>query len=358
MAPLSWRQHTLIQALLSRGPLKEHHFHSIFADVTGKTIDSHQQLFNDYLRKINMELSYVQFELRACRNQYDGCVYYGVINTVSDEQSKLGTKYTVPQIAFYKAIIEAIVQDSSAQGAIGNIEALNLRLENQLQASTSQAPVPAALKNFSMSQKDKALQEFVQDQWLCDTADGKIGLGVRSFLDLRSWFHNNEVPPCDVCNEAGIKADLCPNDNCNVRIHKYCLKAKFSSRNEKVCPGCGTQWPYIMAKVEVVEEEDTDVNQPPPEPLAQKRSKRSRIFEEGGSSSQAGGSNGSSQVHSSSRKRLRNSQNTEDEELTGPSQSQPMTQATYRAKVEALEDLDEDNAGPSEVPRKSTRLNR
>ena len=76
---------------------------------------------------------------------------------------------------------------------------------SQLQASSSQAPVPTALKNFSMSQKDKALQEFVQDQWLCDTADGKIGLGVRSFLDLRSWFHNNEVPPCDVCNEAGIK---------------------------------------------------------------------------------------------------------------------------------------------------------
>ncbi|PWA35500.1 Non-structural maintenance of chromosomes element 1 [Artemisia annua] len=352
MAPLSWRQHTLIQALLSRGPLKEHDFLSIFADVTGKSKDSHQQLFNDYLRKINMELSYVQFELRACRNQYDGCVYYGVINTVSDEQSKLGTKYTVPQIAFYKAIIEAIVQDSSAQGAISNIEALNLRLENQ--ALSSQAPVPTALKNFSMSQKDKALQEFVQDQWLCDTTDGKIGLGVRSFLDLRSWFHNNEVPPCDVCNEAGIKADLCPNDSCNVRIHQYCLKAKFSSRNEKVCPGCGTQWPYFMTKAEAVEEEDTDINQPPPEPLVQKRSKRSRVFEENGSNSQEGGSNGSSQVHSSSRKRPRSSQNT-DEESTGPSQSQPMTQAARRAKVEALEDLDEDNAGPSQVTRRATR---
>lgn len=52
-----------------------------------------------------MGLSYVQFELRACRNQYDGCVYYGVINTVADEQSKLGTKYTLPQIAFYKGIV-------------------------------------------------------------------------------------------------------------------------------------------------------------------------------------------------------------------------------------------------------------
>lgn len=64
-----------------------------------------QSMFNEYLRKINEELAYVQFELRACRNQYDGKVYYGVVNNVSDEQSKLGTKYSVPQIAFYKGVV-------------------------------------------------------------------------------------------------------------------------------------------------------------------------------------------------------------------------------------------------------------
>lgn len=66
---------------------------------------SAQPLFNEYLRKINKELAYVQFELRACRNQYNGKVYYGVVNNVADEQSKLGTKYSVPQIAFYKAVV-------------------------------------------------------------------------------------------------------------------------------------------------------------------------------------------------------------------------------------------------------------
>lgn len=66
---------------------------------------THQQLFNDYLLKINKELSFVQMELRACRNQYDGNVFYGVVNNVADEQSKLGTRYTVPQIAFYKGIV-------------------------------------------------------------------------------------------------------------------------------------------------------------------------------------------------------------------------------------------------------------
>lgn len=105
MPELSWRHHTLIQALLSRGPLKEEEFHTIFTGITGKNPETHQQMFNDYLLKINTELSYVQFELRGCRNQYDGKVYYGVVNNVADEQSKLGTKYTIPQIAFYKGVV-------------------------------------------------------------------------------------------------------------------------------------------------------------------------------------------------------------------------------------------------------------
>lgn len=356
MPPLSklcWRHHTLIQALLSRGPLKEKEFQSIFFDVTGKRVDSHQQLFNEYLRNINMELSYVQFELRACRNQYNGGVYYGVINNVADEQSKLGTRYTVPQIAFYKGIIEAIVQDATAQGTISNIAALNVRLENQ-GASTQ---VPTAFKNFSMSQKEKSLQEFVQDQWLCATSDGKIGLGVRSFLDLRSWFHNNEVPTCDVCNEAGIKADLCPNESCTVRIHEYCLKAKFSqSRIDKVCPGCGTQWPYVVAKTEAVEEEDADVHKPP---LVRKRR---RIVEEEDESRPPSEPLG--------RRNLRSSRDGQEDESDGPSQVQPSSDPSSRRvrkiedeepigqrrkKVQTSKDGSGSGSGPSQETRRSTR---
>lgn len=65
--------------------------------------------------------------------------------------------------------------------------------------------IPAAFRNFSMSQKEKTLEEFVQDKWLCRTPDGKIGLGVRSFLDLRSWFRTTDIPSCEACNEAVVK---------------------------------------------------------------------------------------------------------------------------------------------------------
>ncbi|XP_068663448.1 uncharacterized protein [Aristolochia californica] len=247
MPDLNWKHHTLVQALLSRGPLQEKEFFSIFSAVTGKRADAHQQLFNEQLGQINRALAYVQFELRGCRNQYDGKVYYGVVNNVADEQSKLGTKYTAVQIAFYKAVLEAIVQDGTALGCISNIEALNLNLENQIGQGSQDGPfhIPSTFRNLTMSQKEKTLEDLIRDQWLCLTSNGNIGLGVRSFLDLRSWFRSNDVPLCDVCNEAGVKADICSNGDCAVRIHDYCLKKKFSQKRvQRICPGCKAEWKY------------------------------------------------------------------------------------------------------------------
>jgi hypothetical protein len=128
---------------------------------------THQQLFNDTLLKLNKELAYLQFELRACMNQYDGMVYYGVVNNIADEESKLGTKYSVPQVAYYKGLVcdsllcivqsdamyavstflcahvklyhqwflwqlEAVLQGAGNDGTITSIDALNVRLDNQV----------------------------------------------------------------------------------------------------------------------------------------------------------------------------------------------------------------------------------
>ncbi|KAK4441511.1 hypothetical protein Salat_0486000 [Sesamum alatum] len=297
MAPLSWRHHALIQSLLSRGPLEEDDFRSIFSQLTGKTSGSQQQLFNEYLRKINAELSYVQFELRACRNQYDGNVYYGVVNNVSDDQSKLGTKYTVPQIAFYKGIVEAIIQDVEAGGCISSTDALNIRLESQVHAATDSqsqggaTQVPPAFKNFSMSQKEKTLEQLVKDQWLCTMPDGKIGVGVRSFLDLRSWFRTNDVPACEVCNEAAVKAQLCQNEACNVRLHAYCLKKKFSQqRVGRVCPGCGTQWHISTVKAEATEDDDPSITSQDPHRSEPSMKRRRKSYQEANSDVAGSGS--------------------------------------------------------------------
>jgi hypothetical protein len=44
---------------------------------------THQQLLNNTLLKIKKDLAYLQLELRACVNQHDGMVYYGVVNNIS-----------------------------------------------------------------------------------------------------------------------------------------------------------------------------------------------------------------------------------------------------------------------------------
>jgi non-structural maintenance of chromosomes element 1 len=73
------------------------------------------------------------------------------------------------------------------------------------QASQDGAKLPTIFKLFNISQKEKTLQELIQDKWLCQTSSDQIGLGIRSFFDLRGWFRTNEVPSCDVCNETGVK---------------------------------------------------------------------------------------------------------------------------------------------------------
>ncbi|KAF6147765.1 hypothetical protein GIB67_006738 [Kingdonia uniflora] len=127
------------------------------------------------------------------------------------------------------------------------------------QSQGESSNIPAAFRNFSISQKEKTLDELVRDRWLCSPSDGRIGLGVRSFFDLRSWFRNNDVPSCDICNEAAVKAELCQNESCAVRIHSYCLKKKFAQRKVKrVCPGCDTQWSFPVTGSEGAEEEEGD----------------------------------------------------------------------------------------------------
>lgn len=254
MAILDSRHHALIQALLARGPLHEKEVKFLFKTVCENNADVSEGSFHKCIGRINEGLDFVQLEARAGRNQYDGEIYYGVVNKVADEHAKLGTQYSLPQIAFFKAVIEAILQDQSGKGQILNIEALNIRLDTQVKQESQGDPgqVPLAFKQFSMAQKDKTLEDLVKNRWLCATEEGKIGLGIRSFLELRSLFKNLDVPFCDVCNEAGIKAELCQNEECSVRMHDYCLKRRFQHPQvARVCPSCGAKWECSGLNTEV-----------------------------------------------------------------------------------------------------------
>ncbi|GAB2211716.1 hypothetical protein Droror1_Dr00025049 [Drosera rotundifolia] len=59
------------------------------------------------------------------------------------------------------------------------------------------------------------------------------------------------------------EAEVCPNDSCGIRIHKYCLVKKYSlAKVDKVCPGCSSPWPYEATKAEILEYLD-EPHEPP-----------------------------------------------------------------------------------------------
>uniref|UniRef100_A0ACD5YI15 Uncharacterized protein n=1 Tax=Avena sativa TaxID=4498 RepID=A0ACD5YI15_AVESA len=335
MAPLTWRHHTLLQALLSRGPLPERDFHDLFTAMSGKNPANDKQLFSDTLGKINKELGYLHFDLRACINQYDGTVYYGVVNTIADEESKLGSKYSVPQIAFYKGLLEAIVQEGGNDGSISSIDALNVRIDNQVviadNTQDSQSRLPSSITNFLFSQKEKTLSDLIQDRWLAHTSAGKIGLGIRSFLDLRSWFHGNDIPSCVVCNEAGIKASTCPSEACSVRIHNYCLKKKFSQRKApRACPGCATEWPRQEGEDDAGEDgnDPGEGQEAPTAPSAERSSRRKR--------------------------KAVKAERVEEAEEAGPSTAVPR-RSSRSAKAEAAESAREASSSGAPQPARSSK---
>jgi len=65
---------------------------------------------------VNRELDYVSMEVRGSKNQYDGKLYYGLVNKLANEEAKLGTRLTHPQLTFFKAIVSGEApEDQEAQ---------------------------------------------------------------------------------------------------------------------------------------------------------------------------------------------------------------------------------------------------
>ncbi|KAL2629541.1 hypothetical protein R1flu_014227 [Riccia fluitans] len=254
---LNANHHTVLQAIMSRGPLTECKTHEMYKKLFRVTsLDG----FNSILGEINKHLEFVDMEVKKVTDQNDGKVYFGIINKLASQQAKLGTRYSTAQISFFKAVMEAIVVESAGEGYIQSSRALNLKPAeaiqvNATQASGSQVGVPVKM---TMTAKEEALELLIKDQWLSRTDEGGVSLGTRSYLELRGLFRNLEVPFCEVCNEAAIKAQLCRNDSCSTRMHAYCSVKKFRGRQARVCSRCQTQWMAASADDGLAENDHED----------------------------------------------------------------------------------------------------
>ncbi|XP_024542587.1 non-structural maintenance of chromosomes element 1 homolog [Selaginella moellendorffii] len=238
---LDSRHHAFIQSLLARGPQPAVDCKKMFQKLFDARPGEVEENFFDFLKVYNKHLDFFQLEIRGSTNQHDGTQYYGVVNKLASEPAKLATQYSAAQIAYFKALVEAIVQEPS--GELSSIDALNLREDQTRDSQEASSSQSVSLPKLSLAQRDKVLGDLAADKWLYRTEDGGVSLGIKSFLELRSVFMNLEVPFCDVCNEAAIKAMRCQNEDCSARMHSYCAKTKFQRPEiPRSCASCGSEW--------------------------------------------------------------------------------------------------------------------
>ncbi|KAJ8906954.1 hypothetical protein NDN08_003437 [Rhodosorus marinus] len=183
----------LYESLHENNPLQE-----------GETIDHR-------IADMNRLLDFAHVELRKAAAPPDNKVYWGVVNSLDDELSKLMTKYSPEDVAIFFAIAKNILAEDSADADISFNDARNIGVEiadaeneeNPRKASESKSQ---HLRLLQPQAVQESLSKLTSDGWLridLHSEQRRVSLGVRSFLELpevREMFSRNLVanrPPED-----------------------------------------------------------------------------------------------------------------------------------------------------------------
>ncbi|EDQ89262.1 uncharacterized protein MONBRDRAFT_25520 [Monosiga brevicollis MX1] len=184
------------------------------------------------------------------------CLCVLQVNVVEDEQSKLGTHYDKPTIQFLNAVLEEML--SSVEGAISHSAAL--------ESITSMKD-----RNLTHGEGDRCLKRFIADGWLTFVRELEAyTLGPRGQLELLPMLQRrfeDRIQPCFICKHFIAFGQNCGNEECDCRVHVYCLckyansvavdgssgvlgtlipRTHFNTSSEVKCPSCSEAWPHDL----------------------------------------------------------------------------------------------------------------
>lgn len=150
--------------------------------------------------------------------------YFVFYNMVDNHLTRLAKIYSEDELEYFKLVISAIVL--SPEGLVSKNSALNLR--NDLTERNIAITATAA---------ENLLTRWTKDKFLNETSVHKIGLGVKSLVELavylREYFPHNIVD-CDLCKNVCVRGVDC--SHLGVKLHRRCAQKYFSTI--KNCPEC------------------------------------------------------------------------------------------------------------------------
>lgn len=109
-------------------------------------------------------------------------------------------------------------------------------------------------KGVTNEQAEKTLNGLVAEGWFERSKEGWYTLSPRALLELQTWLvneYNDEdtegddwqrIKFCEACKGIVTVGRRCAELDCNVRLHDICQEAFLSSRPNRNCPRCETEW--------------------------------------------------------------------------------------------------------------------
>ncbi|GAA5860008.1 hypothetical protein JCM8547_003056 [Rhodosporidiobolus lusitaniae] len=240
-------RHLFIQTLMARKQILSEMAKELYSEcVRLCKVDSPKQ-FETFIAELEPGLSLCGLDIKLARNQETGESSYVLVNTISDDPSKLATEYKAEEVAFFKAIVEKIMTAKKLSYSITQMEALR-----------------CAKQPLSKTHAGKVLKSFLARGWLSLHSSGRLVLSSRTLVELENYLadtfghddeedddpHDRAIAHCNFCSKLVASGYACPNEDCGIRLHTYCVAQQVTNDTGGRCPdrlqpkyNCQQVWP-------------------------------------------------------------------------------------------------------------------
>ncbi|BGP68793.1 hypothetical protein NBRC10513v2_002128 [Rhodotorula toruloides] len=186
---------------------------------------------NTFIAKMEPGLALCGLDIKTTRDQESGQGMLVLVNTMQDEPAKLATEYRAEEIAFFKSIVERIMLAPKLSYSVTQTDVIRLAKQPVTKAGAIQL-----------------LKSFLAKGWLSLHESGRIVLSPRSLVELAPYLReqfdqeedeaedarNRTVVDCNLCMGIVTSGYACPNEDCGVRLHTFCVAQRLGNNGR--CP--------------------------------------------------------------------------------------------------------------------------
>ncbi|BGP55455.1 hypothetical protein JCM8202_003538 [Rhodotorula sphaerocarpa] len=229
-------RHLFLQTLMSRKVVPLDAARELYRHCCRLCKVPQPETFETFVLRLEPGMSLCGLDIKQTRDQVSGTSYVAIVNTIEDDVAKMATDYKAEEIAFFRAVVDKIMTARQLAYSTTQTEAVRC----------AKAPVTKAMAI-------QLLKSFLAKGWLTLQSSGHLTLSPRSLLELAPYLretfsqgiqpgdedgpeHERDriVVDCNLCLLMVTSGYACPNKDCGVRLHTYCVAQRLG--NDGRCP--------------------------------------------------------------------------------------------------------------------------